>query len=509
MRLVSVQSYEKLACMNGFLEENTEYWTSGTNSGCKNNRFRWCSPEFNDFVKQSEYFNESLPVNAYKIGENNMYCVKAQNFKLGRTALKVESCEKLMKAICEVRVLAESYLQEIYNECKLTHQVSQRDISKFNTTDVDSFSYKMKCFSTCMAELLGLMYDGSKFWEERIEKLLSTFKMPQVVYQDFREIANKFSLSLLKRGADNLDTLQLIYNQQSKEKAWKSTLFVTEALDRFWECNQKMKDYNSKGECSFIHDFIKCFTNKSDSLEKFWNKDFHDIFDPKDYSKLVPMDGLDVIYGMIFNPNSDSKKSVEVVNKISYDEEVISSGCTYRYLRPKILTFNNACSAKDTNFVTTPVENILMYKHVNNEKRYPPLVAAAACARANGSLVTVTDSNVASMKILNRFSLNATKSSSSNDYDMMHLVPDSILLDETYLDSGNVTRWCSTSEEVPNSLFKPNQEISYYLYLNYNVQTDAMFIFLSNIFQDENLCDVPTFFCAFDKSFLTLCKKSN
>ncbi|XP_065351799.1 uncharacterized protein LOC135947129 [Cloeon dipterum] len=414
----------------------------------------------------------------------------------------VESCDKPMKAICEVRVMAESYLQEVYNECKLTHQVSQRDISKFNTIDVDSFSYKMKCFSTCMAELLGLIYDGSKFWEERIEKLLSTFKMPQV-YQDFRAIADKFSLSLLKRGADNLDTLQLIHNQQSKEQAYKSTLFVTEALDRFWECDQRMKDYNSKGECSFIHDFIKCFTNKSDSLEKFWNKDFHSIFDPKDYSRMKPMD---FVYGLLSNPKS--RISLQVVNKISYAEEVISSGCTYRYLRPKILTLNDSCFAIKENFVPTPVKNVFMYKLVNKENRYPPLVAASTCNRANGSLVTVTDSNISSMKVLFKFSQNETKSSSNNDY-VTDFVPDTILLDETYLDSGNVTRWCSTSEEVPSSLFIPYQDISYYLFLNYHVETDSVAILTSIVYLDENICDVATFFCAFDESFLTLCKKRN
>ncbi|CAB3387935.1 Hypothetical predicted protein [Cloeon dipterum] len=78
MRLVSAQSYEKLACLQGFLEENTEYWTSGTNSGCENNRFRWCSTEFKDFVKRNEYFNENLPRNATS-SENNFLPTPVEN----------------------------------------------------------------------------------------------------------------------------------------------------------------------------------------------------------------------------------------------------------------------------------------------------------------------------------------------------------------------------------------------------------------------------------------------
>ncbi|CAB3386048.1 Hypothetical predicted protein [Cloeon dipterum] len=101
--------------------------------------------------------------------EGNRYCVKLVN-----SLLKVESCEKRMKFICEGRVQAESHLQEVFNECKLTHRVTQREIDKFNTADLGSFSYKMKCFSTCMAELLGLMYDGTNkldgVWAEWMKK---------------------------------------------------------------------------------------------------------------------------------------------------------------------------------------------------------------------------------------------------------------------------------------------------------------------------------------------------
>ncbi|CAB3381107.1 Hypothetical predicted protein [Cloeon dipterum] len=396
MRLVSVQSYEKLVCLGSFLEENTGYWTSGTNSGCKNNRFRWCSTEFKDFIKQNENFNESLPANLYQSGGINKYCVKVQNLKMGEAILKVENCYERMNVICE-------------------------------------------CFATCLAELLELMYDGSKFWEERIEKLLSTQKTSQV-YEDFRSISNKFSLSLLKKGADNLDTLKMIKNEQNKEQAWKSTLFVNEALDRFRECNQKMKVYNSKGdECSFIHEFIKCFTNGSALLDKFWNKNWHDKFDPRDYSQMVAVnDYLTVKYGVQNSPDSNLRRFAYVVNKISFAEEVISSHCTYKYLKPKNLTLEDACLSREKYFIPTPVENVFMYNIVDKEKRYPPLVAASKCARANGSLVTVTESNIASMKILNNFLRNATKSESG-----------SVLLDETYMISGNVTRWCSTSEELP------------------------------------------------------------
>ncbi|XP_065351998.1 uncharacterized protein LOC135947232 [Cloeon dipterum] len=366
----------------------------------------------------------------------------------------------------------------------------------------------MKCFSTCMAQLLGLIYEGSKFWEERIEKLLSTVKVSQV-YQDFRSIANKFSMSLLKRGADNLDTLQMIKNQQSKEQAWKSTLFVNEALDKFMECNQKMKDYNSKGECSFIHDFIKCFTNKSDSLEKFWNKDFRSIFDPRDYSRMVAMSAIMNNNGSLNFSESEFRKYVQVVNKISYAEDVISSRCTYRYLRPKILTFKEACLAIVQSFVPTPVGNVFMYKLVNKEERYPPFFAAATCARANGSLVTVTESSISSLKILNKLLRNATKSGPLIN-DASDLYSNSILLDETYLDSENVTRWCSTSEEMPKSLFDPMQENPFHLYVNYNAEFDSMYFMQSGIMsEDDNLFDVPVFFCAFDESFLTLCKKRN
>ncbi|CAB3387936.1 Hypothetical predicted protein [Cloeon dipterum] len=136
-----------------------------------------------------------------------------------------------------------------------------------------------------------------------------------------------------------------IANFACQKDGKRMTDLVTLEKNANMEVVKYVKVYNEKGECSFIHDFIKCFTNKSNSLEKFWNKDYHSIFDPRDYSKLVPNNRLDIIYGMIFNPDTDSKSSVQVVNKISYDEEVISSGCTYRYLRPKILTFHNACLA--------------------------------------------------------------------------------------------------------------------------------------------------------------------
>ncbi|XP_065336924.1 uncharacterized protein LOC135937670 [Cloeon dipterum] len=153
MRLLSIQSIEKLNCLDNVIPNYGEYWTSGTNDGCKNNRYRWCSHEFKDFVKPDVNLNTTYTGNS----QNATYCVKARNTFEG-VKLSVTDCyETLLQPICETRVMAESHVQEVFNECKLTHRVSQREVEKFNTSEIDRFSFKMKCLMTCMAELLGFV----------------------------------------------------------------------------------------------------------------------------------------------------------------------------------------------------------------------------------------------------------------------------------------------------------------------------------------------------------------
>ncbi|CAB3373091.1 Hypothetical predicted protein [Cloeon dipterum] len=470
MHLVSVQSYEKLQCMNSILEPGSVSWTSGTNMGCENERYRWCSAEFKDFLKPSVNLkNQTLY--SYPEGTSpqpaTKYCVVALNSEAEGPTLGIDDCYKWHRPICTVRVKAESHVQEVFSECKLTHSISNRDIDKFNTVDLISFSYKMKCFMTCLAEMLGLIYESRKFWEDAVVKAIGRVKVSTLV-QDFSTLLKKYPTKLFKKASDNLDALKMMLIEQQKEEDWKSTLLVNEALDRFWECNQMLDQFNkSHDECLFVFDFMKCFTKESASLEKFWNRNLDNTFDRRELAITTSKSESDIEQMIHYHRydedpvNTDIKNYVEYVDNLSFTEEVVSSRCIYRYLRPKSLTLKDACLEIMTNFLPTLVEDVFVNKVIDKKDRYPALVAAAKCARANGSLPTADQFISDTLRTLSAYLRNASKYL-INEKDSRKEVLDSILLDEFYTNDQGIKYWCSNSEENNGYFYDSTPYFNYY-----------------------------------------------
>ncbi|XP_065344318.1 uncharacterized protein LOC135942233 [Cloeon dipterum] len=512
MRLLTVQSVEKLSCLSEILEANTDedggysdltFWTSGINNGCENQRYRWCSSEVKDFVKPSVNLrNEtinfiSLSNVFYQPVEPSEYCVIVKNSKKEGPILGIDTCDTNRKAICEARVMDDSHLQEVFNECKLTHRVTKRDIEKFNSTEVKSFSYKMKCFATCIAELLGFLYEGGKFWTDTVERELVKVKVAGAASQEFAAIMSKYSVNFFKKATDNMNALNMLIVEQMKEDAWKSTLLVNEAQDKFWECNELVKFDSSHDECHFIHDFLKCFTNNSDSLTKFWNRDLQNVAQRTDYAALVgkPLSELQ---------GQDPRNFTEVVDPISYTEEIISSRCTIRHLRAKNLTLNQSCYEIYSNFEPTEIENVLLVKPVFGQL-YSHADAAAMCHRANGSLPTY-ESQQDMRVLISIVENNFTRYVSTSAYDEFYRSRMEMPLDEVYKDSAGVLRWCSTSGTVTtacNALSKTDEPS-----LGYAIEDEYRKLKCES-HDLKDLVPLPLIFCSFDKTQLSMCKQIN
>ncbi|XP_065335679.1 uncharacterized protein LOC135936695 [Cloeon dipterum] len=508
MRLVSIQSFEKLMCLESVVpNEELEFWTSGTDDYCANRRYRWCSAEFKDFVKLSVNLNST-----YSGKEVPQRCVKAKNSKAEGVRLSVDDCEIKLYALCEARLPAESHLQEVFNECKLTHRVWQREIDKLRSMNLDSSSFKMKCLLTCMAELLGFLYEGGKFWVENVERAIKKIKSPGAS-EDFRSIVKKYSSSSLKKEAAG----RMMLREKSKQEAWKSTLHVNQALDRFEECNKRDNLSNQKGKCSFIHDFIKCLTNGSASfLDQFWNLNLNNAFGPKDFSYSMKFSLLAYNYykktnipydGVLLDDNI--RTYVEYVNKVSYTEEAVSSRCIFKYLQPKNLTWKEACMELMENFKPTPLNDVFTNKITDDKKGFPPAGAASKCAAANGTLVTVTQSTLDRMKMLHQFVKKKSLFMENKDGVLVPWNENFVLLDETFQDSKGAVRWCSTSEEVPAYMKPINQseEMSSQYFQQFGSEEPSPVRVSHNDYFDK--AKVPIFFCKFDHSFLTLCKQIN
>ncbi|XP_065335077.1 uncharacterized protein LOC135936249 isoform X2 [Cloeon dipterum] len=510
MRLLSVQSFEKLACLDRVIPKHGFYWTSATDDKCQNYRFRWCSPEFRDFVKPSVLKNDTAEkYKKYKDSRRYKFeaCLKINNSVADGPTLAPVECFENFQPICEARGFGGSHLQEVFNECKSTHRVSQREIDKFNSAGINSFTVKMKCLSTCMAELLGFMYDGGKFWEDVVEKTIKKVKSAEGL-EDFRSIVKKYPASLFKKAADNIDALRMMLQEESQKRDWKSTLLVNTALDRFWECNRIVEFKPTKTECSFIYDFIKCFTNGSTLLEKFWNMDLRNLFNPRDYSNSMRIEVgyyefQDLQRYMKFEGeylNPDPRTYIDVVNKVSFLKEMVSSPCTFPHFRPQNLTTKDACFEIVEKFDPTPVAGVFMSKIVDYKKLYSPALAATMCARANGSLLSVTESNVADLKILNAILKNITR-----NLDQVTLAE--FLLDETYVDSEGKFRWCSTSQEVyaPDGLdeYSLNALDAFFYY----TEEEGTPGYIFGKYISSEFYNVPLVYCKFDMAFISICKQ--
>ncbi|CAB3380488.1 Hypothetical predicted protein [Cloeon dipterum] len=491
MRLLTLQSVEKLACLDGVLSDNgSTYWTSGTNGGCSNKRFRWCSPEIKDFIKPSfnldenmVNFNPAMNLSLLPPFMVSRLCVAAKKSATLGSILGAYVCMMPNKVICEGRVQAESHLQEVFNECKATHRVSQRDLERFNTVPLDSFSFRMKCLSTCVAELLGLIYDSGQFWEDVAERSISRVKEARAL-EDFGSVMKQYPVSMFKKAADNLDALKMMLTEQSKQETWKATLFVNNALDRFWECTDIVKEIKIQDECSFVHNFMKCYTNETTALEKFWTRNLDNVFDPREYaltlmksmlqmmisagqieketSYALPTSDQPVIQ-LTSHPNfieraeiRESQKFVRYINPISLTDEYISSKCSFKLLRPKNWTSRDACLEIDKYLEPTPFEDALKSKALDLTKRFPAAVAAAICQRANGSLVTPDYPFIANLSSIakneSRYYSAAVADKITDTIFGAEPFISHVLLDEIYQDSQGVYRWCDTSKVVPKEV---------------------------------------------------------
>ncbi|CAB3380487.1 Hypothetical predicted protein [Cloeon dipterum] len=538
MRLLTVQSVEKLSCLDGVLSDNgTGYWTSGTKGGCSNHRFRWCSPEIKDFIKPSLNvdqttlnFNPNMQLSVLPAFMTSRLCIVAKKSPTLGSILGVDMCLMLKNVICEGRVQAESHLQEVFNECKATHRVSQRDLEKFNTIPLDSFSHRMKCLSTCVAELLELIYDSGQFWEDVAEKALSRVQEARAL-EDFSAVMKKYPVSMFKKAADNLDALKMMLTEQSKQETWKATLFVNNALDRFWECTEIVKEIKIQDECSFVHNFMKCYTNETTALEKFWTRDLDNVFDPRDYALTMLKSYLQMAIGMdqIMKENThilssdkpplqvesfkiivnqdvrESQKFVRYVNLLSMTEEYTSSRCSYKLLRPKNWTSRDACLEMDKYLEPTPFEDVLKSKALDLTKRFPPLVAAAICQRANGSLVTTDYPYLANLSSIakneSRYYSNAGTGKPADAFMGVEPFIHCVLLDEIYEDSQGVYRWCDTSKVVPKEATSSNFLTTYITFYDGSSRSQKYRQQPAN----EAFSDIALFFCKFDKSFLAYC----
>ncbi|XP_065350685.1 uncharacterized protein LOC135946403 [Cloeon dipterum] len=532
MRLLTLQSVEKLSCLDGVLsDDETTYWTSGTNGNCSNQRFRWCSPEIKDFMKPSLNleqstlkFNPIMQVSKLSSMTSRLCVVAKKSPTLG-PILGVDICFLFNKVICEGRVQAESHLQEVFNECKATHRVPQRDLEKFNTVPLDSFSYRMKCFSTCIAELLGLIYGSSEFWKDVAERSISRVTEARAL-EDFASVMKQYPLSMFKKAADNLDALKMMLTEQSKQESWKATLFINYALDKFWECIKAVNESRVQDECSFVHNFLKCYTNGTASLEKFWTRNLDNIFDPREYA-LTLMKSFTQSKPELDASNSnfqrqstltliskddvrESQKFVRYVNLVSMTEEYTSSKCSFKILRPKNWTSKDACLEINKYLEPTPFEDVLKSKALNLTKRFPSAFAASICQRANGSLVTSDYPFIANLSsIAKNESRYYSLAGTGKPVDVfMGAEPfiHCVLLDEIYEDSQGVYRWCDTSKVVPK------EATSSYLFST----TFANFYDGSSRSQkyqqqpaNEAFSNVALFFCKFDKSFLAHCDSLN
>ncbi|XP_065353033.1 uncharacterized protein LOC135947953 [Cloeon dipterum] len=521
MRLISVQSYEKLICLDSILgEEQYGYWTSGTNMNCSNQRYRWCSPEFRDFIKPSLNLDNSTTnfqlYFPYPPGSTSKLCVVLKKSPTLGPILTVDSCEmSFRKPICEGRVKAQSHLQEVFNECKATHRVTQRDIEKFNNTDIERSSFKMKCFSSCIAELLGLVYDNGAFWEDEVEKAIKKVKDPRAL-EDFRSLMKKYPASLFKKASDNLNALRMMLIEQNKEETWKSTLFINMALEKFSECNTIVRS-NKEVECSYVYSFLKCFTNGSTSLEKFWNRDLHNLFDSREYaltisqmpSDFMTMEHLSNYYYENYGVTKNNdylrlQQYIEYVDSQSFSEEFTGSMCTFELLRPKNLTLNDACLTKEKYFESiTGFDDILKRKTLEvTQSFYHPMAAAAICHEANGSLITSAD--FSHVSILTNITSNAMQLfiMKGGMEVMQPKGTSNILMDEIYKDSKGMIRWCSTSAEAPNDVSEFLVANSINLVCLYEDYRAKLVLYPVTSMGST----VVTFFCKFDKSFLALCK---
>ncbi|XP_065346454.1 uncharacterized protein LOC135943717 [Cloeon dipterum] len=525
MRLLSVQSYEKLNCLDSVLEiDMMGYWTSGTNVNCSDQRYRWCSPEFRDYIKPSLNldnktinFQPLMMVSMLPPQMTSKLCVVIQKSPTLGPVLGVDMCAmSFRKPICEGRVKAQSHLQEVFNECRATHRVTQRDIEKFNNTDVARSSFKMKCFSSCIAELLGLVYDNGAFWEDEVEKAIKKVKDPRAL-EDFRSVMKKYPVSLFKKASDDLNALRMTLLEKNKEEAWKSTLFINMAIDKFSECKTIARSNKTQDDCSFVHNVIKCFTNDS-SLEKFWNRDLNNLFSSRDYAMTLSksfneislLDSLSKMSSpdLKLDYTKDYRKLqqyIEYVDQESFSEEFTSSRCSFKALRPKNIS-KEACLVKDKYFEPiSGYEDILQSKALNQTQCCgSPTAAAALCYRANGSLITSADfSNAGILTSIAKaqFQRLALILSAAKDLMKMEQINPSMLLDEIYEDPQGLNRWCSTSAEVPKEMlntFGFSQNLIFY-YDEASKKYSSLPVNYKN-----NL--VPSFFCKFDKSFLALCK---
>ncbi|XP_065331882.1 uncharacterized protein LOC135934228 [Cloeon dipterum] len=302
--------------------------------------------------------------------------------------------------------------------------------------------------------------------------------------------------------------------EQLKEEAWKSTLFINMALEKFAECNSIVKS-QQEVECSYVHNFLKCFTNGSTSLEKFWNRDLHHLFDSREFAMTISKFYLDtlttldsdngtplIVSDLIKNKDVRLQQYIEYVDSQSFSEEFISSNCTFNLLRPKNMTLNDSCLAKEKYF--EPIagyDDILKIKNLKMMEAYPVMAAAAICHEANGSLITTADFR--NISILINITSNVYKlylRATLGTVSLAGSIDPNILVDEIYEDSKGVFRWCSTSAEVPKH-FVGFHHAFVYTYDISKLKYDSR-----PVSPSLGQSSFITFFCKFEKSFLALCK---
>ncbi|XP_065336801.1 uncharacterized protein LOC135937573 [Cloeon dipterum] len=125
-----------------------KFWTSATDQGCKKN-FGFCSA--NRLLRGNARWGMGQP--DLLIEEGTCLAVTAPD-----GLLHDEICSTKMRYVCEARVQAPSFFNEIEIECAREYNLTASEVRALYNTTADEL--REKCFIKCYGEGTGLFIDG-------------------------------------------------------------------------------------------------------------------------------------------------------------------------------------------------------------------------------------------------------------------------------------------------------------------------------------------------------------
>ncbi|CAB3378140.1 Hypothetical predicted protein [Cloeon dipterum] len=415
LNLVAIASYDKQICMSKALNDDfktrAKFWTSASDIECPG-KLKWCSRKTQNFV-----LTDSL---AWKTGNFNLAnrCVYITKDNENEMALLGrEDCDTKFEFLCEIKPEFNNTIDDILQECINVTDIKKRDLEKFSTVDVSTFSFKMKCFMRCVGDSLNI---ASGKYSILLKKVFNFIDNNLIVTTfNVSNADGGFVNSLKEKLGQNKTNLFLDYFllEQVDSLAVKNSMFSSELKSKIELCSNTVP--KTGDECTFAHSLVKCIVNGSENLDRFWEKTLKNVLvksrvrNPDDISTLI-----------------DDFHPLQTVSNFEKATKV----CTARELLASLNVSDAACKEDGTD------KRIYCLDDGTNISKQALGLAALVmilpdCVfQYNGTLLTAD--TPARLHYLDK-----------SARDIVAMGPDArdlwIGWDETFEDENGVTRWCS------------------------------------------------------------------